>query len=100
MQFVIKAYDGEGMLPRRMEVRPRHFEGMEKLKGHILCAGGMLDENGKMMGSVLVMEFDSREEVDEYLAHEPYVVEHVWERIEVERMNVVIFDREIIRERI
>jgi hypothetical protein len=100
MQFVIKAYDGEGMLPRRMEVRPRHFEGMEKLKEHILCAGGMLDENGKMMGSVLVMEFDSREEVDEYLAHEPYVVEHVWERIEVERMNVVIFDREIIRERI
>lgn len=38
--------------------------------------------------------------VTEYLANEPYVVEHVWEIIEVERMNVVIFDREIIRERI
>ena len=100
MQFVIRAYDGEGMLDKRMEVRPRHFEGMEKMKEHTLCAGGMLDEDGKMIGSLLVMEFQTREELNEYLANEPYVVEHVWERIEVERMNVVIFDREIIKERI
>jgi hypothetical protein len=99
-QYVIKAYDGEGKLDKRMEVRPRHFEGMEKMKEHILCAGGMLDDDGKMIGSLLVMEFENREQLDEYLAHEPYVVEHVWERIEVERMNVVIFDKEIIRERI
>lgn len=99
-QFVIKAYDGEGKLDKRMEVRPRHFEGMEKMKEHILCAGGMLDKDGKMMGSLLIMEFESRDQLDEYLSKEPYVVEHVWERIEVEQMNVVIFDNKIIRERI
>ena len=99
-QFVIKAYDGEGKLDKRMEVRPRHFEGIEKMKEHILCAGGMLDKDGKMMGSLLIMEFESRDQLDEYLSKEPYVVEHVWERIEVEQMNVVIFDNEIIRERI
>ncbi len=100
MQFVIKAFDGEGMLNRRMEVRPRHFEGMERMKEHTLCAGGLLDDDVKMIGSLLVMEFPSRKELDEYLANEPYVVEHVWERIEVERMNVVVFDGEIIRQRI
>ena len=26
MQFVITAYDGEGKLDKRMEVRPRHFD--------------------------------------------------------------------------
>ena len=31
MQFLIKAYDGAGMLEKRMEVRPRHLEGMNKL---------------------------------------------------------------------
>ena len=60
----------------------------------------MTNDNGKMIGSLLVMEFENREQLDEYLANEPYVVEHVWEKIEVERMNVVIYDREIIRERI
>ena len=90
MQFVIKAYDGEGMLDKRMEVRPRHLEGMEKMRNHVICAGGLLDDEGKMKGSLLVMEFQNREELDEYLAHEPYVVEHVWEIIEIERMDVVI----------
>ena len=78
------------MLDKRMEVRPRHLEGMEKMRNHVICAGGLLDDEGKMKGSLLVMEFQNREELDEYLAHEPYVVEHVWENIEIERMNVVI----------
>ena len=89
MQFVITAYDGEGMLAKRMEVRPLHLEGMERLKEHLIAAGGLLDNEGKLKGSVLIMEFLNREEVDEYLANEIYVKEHVWEKIAVERMNVV-----------
>lgn len=30
MQFIVKAYDGPDMLEKRMEVRPRHLEGMKK----------------------------------------------------------------------
>ena len=90
VQFVIRAYDGKGMLEKRMEVRPRHLEGMERIRQHVVCAGGMLDDDGKMIGSLLVMEFENREQLDEYLAHEPYVVEHVWDKIEVESINVVI----------
>lgn len=92
MQFIVNAYDGKDMLARRMEVRPRHLEGMAKLGKHVICAGGLLDEEGKMKGSALVMEFENRAQLDDYLAHEPYVVEHVWERVEVERMNVVILN--------
>ncbi|MBR4472061.1 MAG: hypothetical protein IKS55_00335 [Oscillospiraceae bacterium] len=90
MQFLIKAYDGPNMLEKRMEVRPRHLEGMSRLSEHIICAGGLLDEEGKMKGSVLIMDFDSRAELDIYLAAEPYVLENVWQKIEVESMNVVI----------
>lgn len=93
MQFVIRAIDGEGKLAKRMEVRPRHFEGMERLKDHLVCAGGLLDEAGHLKGSVLVMEFPSRKELDEYLAHEVYVVEHVWEQITVDTMNVAYLDK-------
>ncbi len=89
-QFVIRAYDGKGMLNNRMEVRPRHLKGMEEMRKHVICAGGLLDDEGKMKGSMLVMEFENRQTLDDYLAQEPYVVEHVWERIEIERMNVVI----------
>jgi uncharacterized protein YciI len=90
MQFLVRAYDGEGKLEKRMEVRPRHLAGMQKLSDHIITAGGLLDEEGKMKGSALVMDFETREGLDEYLANEPYVLEQVWEKIEVERFNVVI----------
>lgn len=65
---------------------------MKKYNSHIILAGGILDEEGKMKGSLLVVEFSSREEVDEYLANEPYVKANVWQTIEVEQMNVVILN--------
>lgn len=94
MQFVITAYDGENVLEKRMAVRPRHLEGMQKLIDHIVCAGGILDQAGKPKGSVLVMDFEDRAELDTYLAEEPYVVEGVWDKITVEPMNVVILNGE------
>ena len=89
MQFMVKALDGENMLARRMEVRPRHLEGMEKLRSRIICAGGLLDAEGKMKGSLLALDFPTRGDLDSYLASEPYVVEKVWEKIEIETINVV-----------
>ncbi|MBR6090745.1 MAG: hypothetical protein IKP86_12485 [Anaerolineaceae bacterium] len=94
MQYVIKAYDGENMLEKRMEVRPRHLENMSKVNGKIICAGGLLTGEGRMKGSVLILEFENKELLDDYLASEPYIIEGVWEKVEVEPMNVVIINGE------
>ena len=94
MQFLIKAYDGPNMLEKRMAVRPRHLEGMKQLGKQIICAGGLLDDAGKMKGSALVMEFPDRAALDAYLKNEPYVVEGVWQEITVEKMNVVLLNGE------
>ena len=97
MQFMIRAYDGPNMLDKRLAVRPRHLEGMKRLGRQIICAGGILDNEGKMKGSVLVLEFESRAALDDYLASEPYVTEGVWDKVEVEIMNVVIMNGEKIQ---
>lgn len=47
-----------------------------------------------MKGSALVMEFENRAALDDYLKNEPYVVEGVWQKIEVEAMNVVLVNGE------
>ena len=82
------------MLDKRMAVRPHHLEGMKKLGKQIICAGGLLDDEGKMKGSALVMEFENRAALDEYLKNETYVTEGVWEKIEIEVMNVVLVNGE------
>ena len=90
MQFIVKAYDAGNVLEKRMAVRPRHLEGMKALGKQVICAGGLLDDAGRMKGSALVMEFENRAALDSYLASEPYVTEGVWEKIEIEPMNVVL----------
>ena len=67
---------------------------MKALGKQIICAGGLLDDAGRMKGSALVMEFPDRAALDAYLANEPYVVEGVWQKIEVETMNAVLVNGE------
>ena len=66
------------------------IENMTRNKEHVVCAGGLLDEAGKPIGSVLVLDFESRDQLDAYLAGEPYIIEKVWEDVKVEPLNVVI----------
>ena len=95
MQFLILAYDGENKLAKRLEVRPQHLANLANLANlpsdaHVICAGGLLTEEGQMKGSAMVMDFPDRASLDDYLRTEPYVVAGVWEKITVEPMNVVI----------
>jgi hypothetical protein len=87
-QFVIVAYDGTdaAALDRRMAVRPAHIENVRRLKanGQFTEGGAVLDEAGKMIGSVMIVAFDSRALLDEWLAGDPYVTGKVWERIQVQ----------------
>lgn len=79
MQYLVIAYDHEGMLEKRLEVRDAHVAGTRKLmaEGKILNAGAMI-EGDKMVGSSLFVDFDSEEEIKAWLESEPYVVNGVW----------------------
>jgi len=99
MQFRITAYDysDKDALARRMAVRPRHLENILKVmeNNKILCAGGITNDAGSPIGSFLIMDFPSREKLDEYLAAEPYITEKVWENVKVESCSAVIVDNEM-----
>lgn len=92
MQFIVIGKDGTDAeaLERRMKARPAHIELGTKLReeGKQLFGVAILDDSEKMVGSLVVCEFDSREALDEYLAQEPYVTGGVWSSIEVLRGRV------------
>jgi hypothetical protein len=87
MQFLLTAYDGtdSGAQERRMKVRPTHLEKIEILKksGEFLFGGAILDDNGQMIGSMIVYEFPDRQTLDEKLKDEPYIYGKVWEKITI-----------------
>jgi uncharacterized protein YciI len=87
MQFLLVAYDGEdpGALERRMSVREEHLEKIALLKktGEFICGGAILDDGGKMIGSMILYEFPDRTSLDEKLKSEVYVTNGVWKKIEI-----------------
>ena len=90
-------YKKPGEAPEIRDVA-NDLEALQKLVGgyiETVTAGDVViicNEEGKMKGSVLIMEFEDRFGLDQYLASEPYITEHVWENVKVEPMNVVILN--------
>jgi|ERR1700709_1282067 uncharacterized protein YciI len=87
MLFAVIAHDGTdpGTFERRMDIRPAHMANGQKMMdaGSFLFGGAMLDGSGKMCGGVLIVNFDSREGVEDWLREEPYIIEKVWQRVEI-----------------
>ncbi len=96
MQFIVMGYDGtdDQALERRMKAREAHLNMASEMHkmGKWLYAAAILDDNGKMCGSMIVCQFDSKEALkEEWLDQEPYVVGNVWETIEIKAAAVAPF---------
>ena len=98
MQYFLIAYDGtdDKALERRMAVREEHLKQAKKLfdAGKWLYAAGILNDAGKIIGSMVVCDYPSRVEMEEgWLKNEPYVLGKVWEHFEISRAQVAPFVR-------
>ena len=96
MQFIAIAYDGtdEAALDRRLAVREAHLKLAKEMldDGKWLYACGILDDEERMIGSMIVCEFASRDEMEQqWLEQEPYVMGNVWQTIEIHRAQVPPF---------
>jgi uncharacterized protein YciI len=91
-QYIITAYDytDDGALERRMNVRPHHLDGAKELKanGNFVMGGAMLNDDGKMIGSTMVLQFETEEELEAWKQGEPYITQKVWEIVDVKPFKV------------
>jgi uncharacterized protein YciI len=91
-QYLILARDGSDVdaLDRRMKARPAHFEMAKSLKSHnnFVIGGAMLDPGGKMTGSMMVVQFETEDELLQWMKNEPYINGNVWQNIEVKPFRV------------
>jgi uncharacterized protein len=87
MQFLILAYDATDAdaLNRRMSVREAHMALVEKNKarGNARYGAAILDDAGKMVGSMMVVDYESRDALDAWLREEPYINGKVWSDVTV-----------------
>ncbi|WP_406291831.1 YciI family protein [Embleya sp. NBC_00896] len=87
VQFLLIAYDGtdQDAVARRLAARQRHIELGDTMvaAGRMLFGTAILAADGRMIGSMLVLDFPTREELDAWLAIEPYMTGDVWQRLDI-----------------
>ncbi len=91
-QYLIIAQDGKDnqALERRKKVRPLHLAGAKKLKenGNFVIGGAMLDDDSNMRGSIMIVQFETKEDFQRWYDNEPYITGGVWKEIEVKPFRV------------
>ena len=93
MQFIVIAYDGidDEAIERRKAVREDHLKNAKEMfdSGKWLYAAAILDDAGKIIGSMVMCDFVSRVELKkQWLNREPYVLGKVWEKIDINRAQI------------
>ncbi|ORX59720.1 hypothetical protein DM01DRAFT_1381255 [Hesseltinella vesiculosa] len=87
--FLVLAQDhpGEAGLHRRLAVRQDHLENATSSfhHGQLKMGGALLDshDNGRMIGSVLVVEADTLQGAKEQVEKDVYVQGNVWKSWEI-----------------
>ncbi|GAA5556575.1 protein YciI [Acinetobacter schindleri] len=91
--FVVSCTDQEGTVEKRLAIRPQHLARLQKLndEGRLIVAGAMPKEpdnpQAGFYGSTIIVDFDSREALEEWLQEEPFLKEGVYAHIDVKPFN-------------
>ena len=91
-QYLVTGYDytDADALQRRMNVRPHHLDGAKALKesGNYILGGAILNDHGNMIGSVMVLQFETEEGLEAWEKSEPYIIQKIWESVDVKPFKV------------
>jgi uncharacterized protein YciI len=92
VHFMVLAWDktdGDGVA-RRDANRAVHGETITARfeKGEVILGAGILDDDGVVRGSIIVMDLPDRAAVDAYLETEPFQSAGVWGKVEVHPLRV------------
>ncbi|SDG20709.1 YciI family protein [Pelagibacterium luteolum] len=90
MMFAVVAFDKAGNLDKRLETRPAHLQYWEDNADAMVLAGPFLDDDGKAVGSMMVVEAKDRHAATAIVSQDPYAVAGVFETVEIRPWNWVI----------
>ena len=83
MLFAIYALDKEDSIQLRMDTRESHLSYLAN--SPLVFAGPLLDDQGNMCGSLIVLEMEDISQVKNFTDNDPYVIAGLFENVEIRR---------------
>ena len=91
--FVLSCTDNEGTVEKRIATRPAHVARLAQLddEGRLIVAGALPKDPSNpqagFYGSTIIVEFESREAVEAWVAEEPFLKEGIYSHIDIKSFN-------------
>lgn len=73
MLFAVIRHDRPNSLALRLSERPRHLEYLQTVLGNIVYGGALLDDEGKQIGSMLIIDVADQEAAAAFAIADPFV---------------------------
>ncbi|MEP1767220.1 MAG: YciI family protein [Sulfitobacter sp.] len=89
MLVCLIAKDKAGALDVRMENRPKHVEYL-KSTDHVHLAGPLIDADGGMCGSMIVLDVPDMAAAENWVANDPYTHAELFQSVTLTEWKKVI----------
>lgn len=90
MLFVVRCVDKKNHLPVRQENRPAHVEYLKSFASQLFAAGPLLDDDGNMCGSVVIIDMADKASAQIFAAGDPYAKAGLFDQVTIDRWNKVL----------
>lgn len=89
MLYVIYCRDKPGSLELRKATREAHLAHVDAADIHIVIAGPLLTASGEMLGSMFVVDAESRDIVESFSAADPYRKAGLFDEVDIHAFRQV-----------
>ena len=87
--FLVICIDKKNSLNRRLENREQHLKHLKSLRKKLLMAGPILDEKENPVGSLLIIDFKKKIDLQKFLENDPYSKADLFKTIKIEKFKRV-----------
>jgi uncharacterized protein YciI len=93
MPFIIETWDKPGHASMRIRERGVHLAYLDTNKSLLLVCGAKLEDDGSNAGGGLyVVDLDTREEAERFIASDPFALAGLFERVTITRWRKAYVD--------
>jgi uncharacterized protein len=84
MIYIFHLIDKPHQAALRLQMRPEHKAYLAQMSNRIAFAGPLTDEQDQMIGSLLAIDFQSREAAQQWLSQEPFTKAGVYGEVRID----------------
>ena len=81
MSYFVTCIDKPNSLNKRLSIRESHINYLTKFKSKLVTAGPLIGDDGKPYGSLLILDFKVRSELQDFLENDPYNLEGLFKEV-------------------